>query len=70
VLSDLLQTSSPPHLSELGLAQRLGEYVCQLISRGDVVGLDAPFFQAVPDEMVLDPNVLTPIMEDWVLGQS
>jgi hypothetical protein len=35
-----------------------------------VVGLDAPVLQAVPHEVVLDPNVLAPVMEDRVLGQS
>ena len=49
MLSDLLQTNPSPHLLELGIAQRLGEDVCQLINSGDVVGLDAPFLHAVPD---------------------
>ena len=69
VLRDLLQTY-PPHLLELGLIQRLGEYVCKLISSGDVVGLNAPVLQAVPDEVLLDPDVFAPVMEDRILGQS
>jgi len=27
-----------------------------------------PFFHAIPHEMVLDLNVLAPVMEDWTLG--
>ena len=70
MLSDLLQPDLLPHLLELGLAQRLGKDVGQLISSGDVISLDTPIFQAVPDEVVLDPDVLAPPMEDGVLGQS
>ena len=70
MLSDLLQPDLLPHLLELGLAQRLGKDVGQLISSGYVVGLDAPFFQAIPDEVVLNPDVLAPAMEDWILGQG
>jgi len=33
-----------------------------------VVSLDAPILQAIPDEVVLDPDVLASAMEDWVLG--
>ena len=70
MLSDLLQPDLLPHLLELGLAQRLGEDVGQLISSGDVINLDTSIFQAVPDEVILDPDVLAPPMEDGVLGQS
>ena len=70
MLSDLLQPDLLPHLLELGLAQRLGEDVGQLISSGDVISLDTPIFQAVPDEVILDPDVLASPMEDGVLGQS
>mgnify|MGYP000920348146 CR=1 FL=1 len=70
MLSDLLQPDLLPHLLELGLAQRLGEDVGQLISGGNVFSLDAPVFQAIPDEVILDPDVLAPPMEDGVLGQS
>ena len=70
MLCDLLQPDLLPHLLELGLAQRLGKDVGQLNSSGYVVGLDAPFFQAIPDEVVLDPDVLAPAMEDWILGQG
>ena len=70
-LGDNLPQPNPlPHLLELGLAKRLGEDVCQLIGSGNVVGLDASFFQAIPDEVVLDSDVLAPVMEDWILGQS
>jgi len=55
---------------ELGLAQRLGEDVCKLISGWNVFGLDASIFQAASDEVVLDPDMLAPLMEDRVLGQS
>ena len=47
-LNYLLQPNSLPHLLELGLAQRLGENVSQLVGNGNVVGLDAPFLQTVP----------------------
>ena len=68
MLSDLPQSNPSPHLLELGLAQQLGEDVCQLISSGDVVGLNAPFLQAIPDEVIFDSDVLASVMEDWILG--
>jgi len=40
-----------------------------MICGGNVVGLDAPFFQTVPNEMELSPDVLASVMEDRVLGQ-
>ena len=70
MLIDLLQPNPPPHLLKFGLSQRLGEYVCKLISSRDVAGLDTSIFQAVSDEVILDSYVLAPVMEDWVLGQS
>jgi len=57
-------------LLELGLPQQLGENVTQLISSGDMAGLDAPILQAISDEVVLDANVLAPFVEDGILGQS
>ena len=68
--SDLLQPNPLPHLLELGLPQRLGEDISQLISGGNVAGLDAPILQTIPDEVVLDANVLASFMEDRILGQS
>ena len=68
--ADLLQTNPLPHLLKLGLAQGLSENVCKLISGWNVFGLDASIFQAASDEVVLDPDMLAPFMEDWVLGQS
>ena len=56
------------HLLELGLPQRLGENVSQLISSGNVAGLDAPILQAIPDEVILDANVLASFVEDRVLS--
>jgi hypothetical protein len=53
---------------ELGLPQRLGENIGQLISSGNVAGLDAPVLQAISDEVVLDVDVLTSLMKDRVLG--
>jgi len=35
-----------------------------------VAGLDAVFFQVIPDEVVFDSDVLALLMEDWILGQS
>jgi len=70
VLGDLLQSDLLPHLLEPVLAQRLGENVGQLISSANVVGLDASIFQTLPDEVILDPDVLAPVMEDWILGQG
>ena len=67
---DLLQANPLPHLLELGLAQRLGKNVCKLIRGWNVFGLDASIFLAALDEMVLDPDMLAPLMEDWILGQS
>ena len=47
----------------------LGEQVCKLILGVDVARLDAPFCQAVSDEVVSQPDVLAPFMEHGVLGQ-
>ena len=66
----MLESDPLPHLLEPSLAQRLGDNVVQLISSRNVVGLDAPILEAVPDEVVLDLDVLAPTMEDRVLGQS
>ena len=65
---DLLQANPLPHLLKLGLAQRLSENVCKLINSWDVFGLDASIFQTAADEVVLNPDVLAPLMEDWILG--
>jgi hypothetical protein len=46
-----------------------GEDVSKLVHGVDVACLHAPFFQTTPDEMVLDPDMLTPFMEDRVLSQ-
>ena len=36
----------------------------------DVVGPNAPFLQAAPDEVVPHLNVLAALMEDWILRQG
>ena len=60
----------PTHLLELGLPQQLGENVSQVISSGNMAGLDAPILQTIPDEVILDVDVLAFFMEYKVLGQS
>jgi hypothetical protein len=35
-----------------------------------MLALDASIFQTAADEVVLDPDVLAPLMEDWILGQG
>jgi hypothetical protein len=54
----------------LDFPQRLGENISQLISSGNVVGLDAPVLQAISEEVVLNVDVLVSFMEDRGLGQS
>ena len=49
---------------KLRLLQRLGENVDQLISSGNVAGLDALVLQAISDEVVLGVDVLASLMED------
>jgi hypothetical protein len=56
-------------LNKLDLPKGLGEPVCKLILGADVARLDAPFCQAVSDEVVSHPDVLAPFMEHEVLGQ-
>jgi hypothetical protein len=56
-------------LKKLDLPKGLGEQVCKLILGADVARLDAPFCQAVSDEVVSHPDVLAPFMEHGVLGQ-
>jgi hypothetical protein len=62
--------ANPPHLLKLGLAQGLGQNVGGLISSGNVVGLDASFFQTLSDEVVLGPDVLASVMQDRILCQG
>jgi hypothetical protein len=55
-------------LKKLDPPKELGEQVCNLILGADVARLDAPFCQAVSDEVVSHPDVLAPFMEHGVLG--
>jgi hypothetical protein len=50
-------------LKKLDLPKGLGEQVCKLILGADVACLDAPFCQAVSNEVVSQPDVLAPFME-------
>jgi hypothetical protein len=50
--------------------KRLGEQVCKLVLGVDVACLDAPFLQTASDEVVPQPNVLAPFMENEVLSQG
>ena len=63
-----LQANSAPHLFKFGLGQGPGQNVSELISSRNVLSLDASIFQIAADEVILDPNVLAPFMEDWILG--
>ena len=56
-------------LKKLDPPKGLGEQVCKLILGVDVARLDAPFCQAVSDEVVSQSDVLAPFMEYGVLGQ-
>jgi hypothetical protein len=55
-------------LKELDPPKGLGEQVYKLILGADVACLDAPFCQAVSDEVVSHPDVLASFMEHGVLG--
>jgi hypothetical protein len=57
-----LQEPDPPN--------RLGEQVCKLVLGVDVACLDASFLQTASDEVVAHPDVLTPFIENGVLGQG
>jgi hypothetical protein len=57
-----LQEPDPP--------KRLGEQVCKLVLGVDIACLDAPFLQTASDEVVSHPDVLSPFMENEVLGQG
>lgn len=59
----------PDHLLDPPLcADAASISACQLISGGNVSGLDAPILQAIPDEVILDANVLASLMKDRILG--
>jgi hypothetical protein len=57
-------------LKELGPPKGLGEQICKLVLGVDVARLDAPFLQAVSDEVVPHPDVLAPFMKNRVLCQG
>jgi hypothetical protein len=57
-------------LKELDSPKGLGEQVRKLVLGVDVACLDAPFLQAVSDEVVPHPDVLAPFMENGVLCQG
>jgi hypothetical protein len=57
-----LQEPDPP--------KRLGEQVCKLVLGVDVACLDVAFLQTASNEVVPHPDVLTPFMENRVLGQG
>jgi hypothetical protein len=52
---------------ELDLPKGLSEKVGELILGVDVAGLDAPLIQTALDEVVLDADMLTALMENGVL---
>jgi hypothetical protein len=55
---------------ELDLPKGLSEKVGELILGVDVAGLDAPLIQTALDEVVLDADMLTALMENGVLRQG
>ena len=57
---------------ELDPPERLGEQISELIRGVDVARLDAPFLQAASDEVMPQPDVLAPFVENGVpcQGQS
>ena len=57
-------------LLELDSPKGLGQEVGELVLGVDVVGPNAPFLQAAPDEVVPHPDVLAALMEDWILSQG
>jgi hypothetical protein len=48
----------------------LGEQICKLVLGVDVARIEAPFLQAISDEVVPHPDVLTPFMKNGVLYQG
>jgi hypothetical protein len=57
-------------LKELNPPKGLGEQVRKLILGVDVACMDAPFCQAVSDEMVSQPDVLAPFMNTGFLANA
>ena len=70
LLGNLNHSNPGAKLLELDPSKGLGEKVGELILGVDVAGLDAPFIQAAPDEVVLDADMLAALMEDGVLRQN
>jgi hypothetical protein len=65
---DLLQANSASHLFKLGLAERLGQDVGELISSRNMLSLDASILQTTADKVILNSVVPASFMEDWILG--
>jgi hypothetical protein len=70
LLGNLSHPNPGAKLQELDPPKGLGEKVGELVLGVDVVGLDAPLVQIVPDEVVLDADMLAALMKDGVLRQG
>jgi hypothetical protein len=57
-------------LKELDPPKGLGEQICKLVLGVDVARLEAPFLQAVSNEVVPHPDMLAPFMKNMILYQG
>jgi hypothetical protein len=57
-------------LKELDPPKGLGEHICKLVLSVDVALLEAPFLQAISNEVVPHPDMLAPFMKNMILYQG
>ena len=67
LLLDLLNSNLGPQLCESNAPKWLGEDVPELSSSLDMLELDLSTIDAVTDEVILDVDVLAPVVVDGVL---
>jgi hypothetical protein len=70
LLGELDHPDPRAKLMELDPPKGLGEQIRKLVLGVDVARLEAPFLQAVSDEVVPHPNMLAPFMKNMVLCQG
>lgn len=54
---------------KVDLSQWIGEHICELLSRSNLLQDDLTLFHAVPDEVKLDIYVLVAAVKDGIFGQ-
>lgn len=69
LLLDLLNSNLDPHLQETNSTKWLCEEVSQLSSGLDVLEFDASSIDTITDVVILDVDVLAPVVEDGILSQ-